>query len=194
MVNDMRLEVKRTGQMIDQRLPEILHNTDRAVNTVNQRLPQILVRLDQITKLIDEHLPATLEKTQTITDTLVELAGDIKDYQELLGGVHAVTRDQSVVRYANSVLKFLDGQEGVIGLKKGVTGKGLKSAVPVKEWVAGARKKAALLTVLAKDRPDFLRRLCTSAFGSTWHIHPKGHEPVPLHDWIRQNHEESKNW
>ncbi len=200
----------KTMHMIDERLPRILDKTDRLVvaldqhlpqlltrtttlaQALDQRLPQILTRMDKITQEVGTNLPAAVAQTKQIADTLSTLAADIREYREIWTGVHAVTRDASVVHYANSVLNFLDGQDAKIGLKKKGSGDELKSAVPAKEWVAGARKKAAFLTVVAKDRKDLLDRLSKNKFGSPWQIQVKGQPPLPLHDYLKAHHEESK--
>jgi len=57
--------------------------------------------------------------------------------------------------------------------------------VPAKEWVAGARKEAIFLTVLANSKADFLTRLTRNTFHSPWYIQFSEAEPQPLLDWLK---------
>lgn len=175
MVNDMRLEVKQNSQTLNRHLPSLLDRTDRVVRVLDRRLPELL------------------ERTEKIAGTFAELSEDVRQLKELWAGMNAHVRDKGLVAYANSLLTLLERQEGVIGLKKRLGGKGLKSTQPVKEWVAGARKEAFFLTFLVRSRTELLNRLCKNKFGSPWYIEPPGQEPVPLRDWLKRHHPESKD-
>jgi hypothetical protein len=155
MLNDLRLEIRRSG--------EVLHE---AGDTVNQALPAIV------------------DKTRLTTETLAELSEDIRQLKEL-AGVSASIRDKNLVAYATKVLQGIEESGGTIGLKKSLGGRGLKNPVPAKEWVAGARKEAIFLTVLANSKADFLTRLTRNTFHSPWYIQFSEAEPQPLLDWLK---------
>ena len=165
LVNDMRLQIRRSG--------ETVHTT---AETINENLP---------------HLPEIVEKVRTTTDTLAELAADIRQLKEL-AGVTSSARDQNLVSYANSVVSAIENSGGTIGLKKKLGGSGLKNEVPAKEWAAGARKEALLLTVLARSKKELLTRLAKNKFGSSWYIQIGNSEPVELLEWLKANHPETK--
>src|SRR5213592_3163132 len=93
MVNDVRLHVRQSG--------ETVQTTGETIN---------------------EHLPEIVDKTRTTTDTLAELAADIRQLKEL-AGVTSSPRDQNLVAYANSVLGLIEKSGGTIGLKKKLGGK-----------------------------------------------------------------------
>ncbi len=165
LVNDMRLQIRRSGETVQ-----------TTGETINEHLP---------------HLPEIVEKVRTTTDTLAELAADIRQLKEL-AGVTSTARDQNLVAYANSVLATIEGSGGTIGLRKKLGGSGLKNEVPAKEWAAGARKEALLLTILARSKKELVTRLAKNKFGSAWYIQIGNSEPVELLEWLKANHPETK--
>ncbi len=60
--------------------------------------------------------------------------------------------------------------------------------LPAKEWVTGARKEAVLLTLRSKSKHELLDRLTENKFGSDWKIKIADAEPLPLRDWLAENH------
>jgi hypothetical protein len=174
LVNDLRLEIRRSTDTINEHLPEIVDKSRKTSRVVAERLPEIV------------------EKTRKTTDTLAELAADIRQLKEL-AGVAGTARDQNLVAYADSVLDAVEASGGNIGLTKKVFGSGLKDVRPAKDWVVGARKEALLLTVLAKSKKELLERLAKNKFGSDWYIQVGGSEPVTLLEWLKKNHAESKD-
>jgi len=155
MLNDLRLEVKRTNAIVDQ------------------------------------HLPAVLANVKQGTETLAHLSKDIEGLRDLAGVANG-PRDRSLVTYADSVLDFLDQQKGQIALDK-LIGKGMKDAVSVQDWVTAARKEALWLTFRANSKAELLDRLGKNKFGSPWYFVPAaGGAAVPLIDYLKQNHPDSK--
>lgn len=173
MVNDIRLQVRRTVQTVQ-----------TAGATINQELPSIVDKSKRTTDIVAEHLPEIVDKTRLTTETLAELSQDIRQLKEL-AGVSATARDQGLVAYADRLLDAIETSGGTIGLKK-TFGQGLKNELPAKEWVVGARKEALVLTVLAKSKDELLKRLTHSKFGSDWYLQVADAEPVPLQDWLVQ--------
>lgn len=141
--------------------------------------------------IVDEHLPAVLANVKQGTETLAHLSKDIEGLRDL-AGIASGPRDRSLVVYADSILDFLDQQQGQIGLDK-LMSKGMKDTVPVKDWVTGARKEALWLTFRANSKAELLDRLGKNKFGSAWYFAPTGGgQPVPLIDFIKQNHPDSR--
>src|SRR5215213_620157 len=136
---------------------------------------------------VNEHLPEIVEKSRATTETVAELAADVRQLKEL-AGMSGAARDQNLVAYADGVLDAVEQSGGTIGLKKLLGGSGLKDTLPAREWVAGARKEAVLLTVVAHSRRELATRLGKNKFGSPWYIQVGSAEPVPLLDWLRANH------
>lgn len=169
LVNDMRLQIRRSGETVQ-----------ATAETINKHLPTL-----------GEQLPEIVEKVRATTDTVAELAADIRQLKEL-AGVTSTGRDQNLVAYANSVLATIEASGGTIGLKKKLGGSGLKNEAPAKEWAAGARKEALLLTVLARSKKELLTRLAKNKFGSSWYIQIGNSEPVELLEWLKANHPETK--
>jgi hypothetical protein len=180
VANDVRLEIRRSSQLLQ-----------TTAHTVNEHLPTIVDKARKSTDILAEHLPEIVQKTRTTMDAVAELAGDIRQMRELLVGSHS-PRDMNLVTYANSVLKSIEASNGKIGLKKLPPAKGLKSTLPAKDWVAGARLEAAFLTVVAKSKKELVTRLSKNKFGLNWYMEQDGKDPIPLLDWLKTNHAESK--
>ena len=180
MVNDIRLQVRQSSQMVQD-----------TGQTVNEHLPIIVEKSRTSTDIVAEHLPTIVEKTRTTTETLAELAEDVRQVKELLGVAHTA-RDQNLVAYADSVLKSIETSGGTIGLKKSLGGSGLKQSLPAKEWAVGARKEAVYLTVVTKSKKDLVTRLADNWLGSPWYIQIEGKEPVKLLDWLKVHHAATK--
>jgi hypothetical protein len=180
MLNDLRLEVRRSGQMVQE-----------AGRTINENLPGIVEKTRKTTDTLAENLPELVEKTRTTADTLAELAADLRQLKELAGVANTV-RDKNLVAYATSLLDAIDASGGQIGLKKTFGGSGLKNLVPAKEWVVSARKEALLLTVLARSKTELMTRLAKNKFGSHWYIQIGDKEPMTLMDWLKANHPATK--
>jgi hypothetical protein len=176
LVNDLRLEIRRSSQIVQ-----------TAGQTINEQLPTIVDKTRRTTDTLAEQLPEIVDKTRATTETLAELAEDIRQLKEL-AGVSTQARDKSLVAYANSVLDSIEASGGTIGLKKGFGAKGLKNPVPAREWVVGARKEAVLLTILANSKAEFTTRLTRNKFHSPWYIQIGDQEPVPLLDWLKTHH------
>jgi hypothetical protein len=180
MVNDVRLEVRRSTQVIQ-----------ATGQTVNEHLPAIVAGSRKTTDTLTEHLPEIVRKTRTAVDAVAELTGDIHQLRELLVGTHT-PKDTNLVTYATSVLKCIEDSEGRIGLKKLPPGKGLRNPLPAKEWAAGARLEAVFLTVVAKSKKELVTRLGKNKFGRPWYMAVDGNDPVRLLDWLKANHAETK--
>lgn len=172
MLNDVRLEVRRHGQ------------------AVSEHLPDIVAKTRQTTDLVAERLPTLVEKTEKTADTLAELAEDVQQIKEL-AGVSNTARDKNLVAYANSVMETLEASNASVGVTK-TLGSGLKNLQPAKEWVVAARKEALLLTLLATSKQELVRRLATTKFGGSWMLQFDGMEPVPMLDWLKANHPQTK--
>ncbi len=179
MVNDIRLQVRRS-----------VNTVQTAGATINQELPSIVAKSKQTTDVVAEHLPEIVTKVQQTTETLAELSQDIRQLKEL-AGVSSTARDKSLVAYADSALDEIQQSGGTIGLKK-TFGSGLKSELPAKEWVVGARKEALILTVLAKSKAELLERLSHNKFGSDWFIQIGEAEPLTLQAWLKEHHAATK--
>jgi hypothetical protein len=165
MVNDVRRDLKQSAAAVNEHLPAILEKTKASTDALHDSLPEIV------------------DKAKTTTDTLAELSEDVRQLKEL-AGMTGQARDQGLVAYANAVMEVIERADGVVGVKK-VFGKGLKDAVPAKEWAVGGRKKAVLLTIICRSRAEFLTRLCEKVLGTKWFIQIANAEPVPLADWVR---------
>jgi hypothetical protein len=176
MLNDMRLELRRSSEM--------LHTTGK---TINEHLPAIVDKTRKTTDSLAEHLPEIAQKLRTTTTTVAELTEDIRQLRELVGLASGQKRDDGLVAYANSVLGTLEMSGGVIGLKK-LSGRGLKNPVPAKEWVVGARREALVLSFLVRSKTEMLTRLGKNKFGFNWYLQVADGEPVTLIDWLKANH------
>lgn len=176
LVNDVRLQIRRTSQVVL-----------TTGQTVNEHLPVIVEKTRTTTDTVAEHLPEIVEKAQKSSETLADLSEDIRQLKEL-AGVSNSTRDNSLVVYADSVLDCIEASGGTIGLKKTLGGSGLKSTSPAKEWTVSARKEALFLTVVAKSKKELLKRLTENKFGSYWYIQLEDKSPLPLVEWLKANH------
>lgn len=153
MLNDVRMDLKRTKAMIDEKLPPILENGKRS------------------------------------SETLADVAGDLKQLRDL-AGISRVDRDDTLTAYADGVLECIAGSGGRIGMEK-LIGKSLDEPVAAAEWVVSARKVAMVDVFRARSRADVLRLICTNWRRGDWHIQIGGETPVKLADWVKANHPES---
>jgi hypothetical protein len=168
-INDARLELKRSTRTLN----EILDKARTSTDTVAASLPEILA------------------KTRTSADTLAQLSEDVRQLRGL-AGLSDRGRDRSLVAYAGGVLDAVEGSGGKVGLLKKLGG-GMKDVVPASEWVVGARREAVALVFVARSRAEVLDRLCKNLFGSDWYIQVDDGKPVPLREWIKANHPESRS-
>jgi hypothetical protein len=162
------------------------------LNDIRQETRRSVQTFQTTGQTVNEHLPVIVEKSRKTTETLADLAEDIRQLKEL-AGVSNAARDRNLVAYADGVLDAIETSGGTIGLKKLLGGSGLKDTVPAREWVVAARKEAVVLTALAKSRKELATRLGKNKFGSPWYIQVGSTEPVPLLDWLRANHAASKD-
>ncbi len=178
MLNDMRLELRRSGQL--------LRTTGQ---TVNEHLPIIMERTRKATDNLAENLPEIAKRVRTTMATVSELTDDVRQLRELLGLPRGTSRDNTLAAYATGMLDTLERSGGVIGLKKALA-KGMKNPVPAKEWVVGARREAMLLVLLgrAKSKQEMLSRLSKNWLGSNWYIQIDDRDPVTVLDWLKANH------
>src|SRR5262249_46675820 len=174
MLNDLRLEARKSVAIINDDLPEILAKTRQATETVNANLPEIV------------------EKTRAATETLAGLAEDVEKLKHL-AGVAGVPSDKSLVAYADSLLDTVEKSKGSIGLKKWLGGKELTAVVPAAEWVVGARKEALFLVLIGRSRADILKGLSRNKFGSPGYIESADRDRGPLREWGRATPPESKD-
>ena len=153
-------------------------------------LDDMRVEIKRTNAIVDQHLPAVLANVKTATETLAHVSKDIESLRDLTGLADA-SGDRSLVQYADSILDFLDAQQGKIGRTK-VLGEGLKDLVPVQDWVTSSRKEALWLSFRADSKQDLLDRLGKTKFGEHWMFAPTTGAPVPLIDFLKQQHAESK--
>jgi hypothetical protein len=178
MINDIRLQVRRSAEVVDS-----------AAQNINEHLPTIVQKSRQTTDALSKNLPPMVEHAAQAAEELAELSADIRQLKELAGVTHTV-RDQNLVAYANSLLKKIETSGGVIGVKKTFS-QGLKNTRPAAEWAVGARKEALFLSLLVKSKKEMLTRLAKTKFGSHWYMQMPGKEPATLLDWLKENHPES---
>lgn len=180
MVNDLRIEIRHSTQLIQD-----------SGQSVKQHLPAIVDRTEKTSNTLSKHLPDMMEKAHTSVDTVAELAADIRQIKELLVG-HNPPKDASLVAYATSVLQAIEASGGTVGQKKLTFGKGLKNALPAKDWVHSARLEATYLAFVAKSKKDLVTRLSKSKLGFAWYIEVGAAEPQPLLDWLEAHHAETR--
>jgi hypothetical protein len=175
MLNDLRLEIKRTGEHLNQQLPRILEQTEQVTRTANDNLPHLL------------------ERSRVTAETFAEIAEDIKQLKEL-AGVTAGPRDKTLVSYAISVLARVEKEDASVGLRNPIPRGGLLRASPAKQWVADVRLWAVFLASRPKPKADYLKELCEMPLlKQPYYIQHGDQAPVPLLDWLKANHAESKS-
>jgi hypothetical protein len=117
VLNDMRLEVRRTSRTFDQ-----------TGQTVNEHLPGILEKTRKATDALGDDVPDLVEKTRSVTDTLGDVAADVRRLKEALARLKT-DRDPELVAYADSVLDCVESSGATVGLKSlPLTGPGLRSS------------------------------------------------------------------
>jgi hypothetical protein len=192
MLNDIRVQVRRSaatvreaGENINEHLPEIVAKSKSTTALLSKNLPEVVDKVRKTTDTVTESLPEVVERVERTTEVMAELADDIRQLKEL-AGVGSTKRDENLVAYTNGVLKLIASSGGTIGEKK-VVGRGLKNVKPAAEWVAGRRKWALYWMLRVTSKKEMVARICKGAY-----IELPGKEPVPLIDWVRENHPETK--
>jgi hypothetical protein len=176
MLNDIRLEVRRAGEI-----------TLTTAQTVNEHLPTIVDRSKQITGVVAEHLPDIVAKARTTTDTLAAVAQDLRHVREWFGFKKAAG-EPDVMAYADGLLEKVKASGGTIGLKNPLPGsKGLVKSVSAEQWVAGAHTEAKLLNLGGVSKKTMATQLAKNKFQFFWYIQVRGEEPVRLLDWLKAN-------
>lgn len=198
MINDMRLQVRRSaelvttaGQTINENLPAIVDRSRQTTDLVAKNLPKVLDRVNEVTGTVSENLPEIVDRVDRTTEVLAELSEDIRQLKEL-AGISSNKRDENLVTYANGLLRVIEKSGGQIGVKK-VVGSGLKNTSSAQEWAVSARKEALFLTLLVKSRKEMLTRLGKTKLGLNWYMELPGKSPVPLIDWLKEHHPETKS-
>ena len=161
---------------------------------LTSRASLALSQSNQTLATVNEELPEMVSEAKKITHTLAMLSEDVNALKEL-AGFQPGARDDSLVRFANSLLDLLEQEtsdsNGRIGLMK-TFGIGLKNLEPVEEFVVGARREAALLVFRAKSKQEVLHRLAHNWSGKPFYLEIEGQEPAALEEWFRDKHTESK--
>jgi hypothetical protein len=181
MLNDVRLEVKRTSQTV---------NT--AGEALNADLPDILAKTRRAADALGEDVPEIIDKSRNITDQVAEMTADVRTLKEALAKMK-VERDPELLRYAGDLLDTVAAApKATVGVKP-ITGiGGLRDPVPAREWVVKARKEANLLTLLTSSKAELASKLTSTALGSPYLLKFPGKKAVPLLDWLKENHQETK--
>lgn len=174
MINDARLEIRRTADIVNQKLPPLADQSTKTLDTVNDKLPEIVANV---------HMAS---------EALADLAGDLSQLKEFAGAT-GVGRDKALVDYADSMLSAVAQSNGTIGVKSPLGGRSLTRTKPASEWTANARKEAALLSILTHSKKEMANRLAKTALGNPWYIQFGTQEAMQLMDWIKANHPESKD-
>jgi hypothetical protein len=192
MLNDIRLHVRRSAEIVKQaggnineHLPAIVEKSKLTTEVVSKNLPEVVDKVRKTTDTVAESLPDIVERADRTSEVVAELADDIRQLKEL-AGIGSTKRDENLVAYSNSVFKAIAASGGTIGEKK-LVGKGLKNTQPAAEWVAGKRKWALYWMLRVKSKKEMLMRITRNTY-----IELPGKEPVPLLDWLQQNHPETK--
>ena len=143
----------------------------------------VRLQLRHTSATINEKLPSILEKTERSATALAELSADVSQLRDLAGATGP--RDATLAAYADSILDRLEASDLQIGTRAKLSGK-LEDPQPAKEWTAAARKEALWLTFRAKSKPELLKRLTETKFGSEWHVQPTSGDMklVPLREWV----------
>jgi hypothetical protein len=197
MLNDIRLQVRRTartiddaGQMVNEELPAVVERSRTTSEVVSKNLPEVVEKVRNGTDTVAKTLPQVVDRVDRTTEVMADLAEDVRQLKEL-AGLGNKPRDKTVAAYADSVLKHIAASGGVIGVKKTV-GRGLKNTRPAADWVAAERREAVFLTLLGRGKKELLQSIGKTRLGFYWYIQLPGQEPVRLLDWLRETHPETK--
>jgi hypothetical protein len=193
MINDIRLQVRRSAVVVDRigtvvrdDLPNIIDSSKKTSVVVSTNLPEVVEKVRDAS----DTLPTVVERVDRTTEVVGELAEDLRQLKELAGLTHAA-KDKSVVAYAESVLKAIESSGGEIGMRKNV-GSGLKNTRPAADWVREERREAVFLAVLGKSKKEMLNAIVKNKLGFAWYIQLPGQKSVKLLDWLKENHAETK--
>jgi hypothetical protein len=178
MVNDIRLEVRRTGEL-----------TRSTAATINQHLPTIMEKSKQTTEIVVEQLPELVGDIKTTARVLALLAEDISQVRQFVVGDGGSKRDENLLAYGQGVLKKIGASGGMIGQKNPLPSKKLIRSSSAEEWARSARWEVLYLAARGKDKKEIVTALSTTLFGkANWYIQLRGEKMVPLLDWLKANH------
>src|SRR5262249_38951199 len=134
---------------------------------------------------VDTHLPRLLANSETAVDNLAELSDNFKQYQGLMGVLHAGNRNKDLFSYATGLVDLIEGQpNATIGKKPTGPGPGLRQAVPAKTWAGRARRDVPFLSVAATSKADVLHGLARTHSAAPWYIQVADQAPMLLGDWL----------
>jgi hypothetical protein len=167
MLNDIRRDVRRTGDAVQ-----------TAGHTVNEQLPAILAKTRVTVEALGEGVPQ-------ITDTLVDVAADVRNLKEAIGK-SSVSADIKQLAYGESLLQFVGASGGTVGLASD-SGE-LRKAQPAREWANSARKDLLLYTMLTQTNEQLLGKMTSTKFGSPLSIRVGEAAAVQLIEWLKANH------
>jgi hypothetical protein len=197
MINDIRLQVRRSarvvddaGQTVNKDLPDIVKRSKTTSEVVSKNLPEVVEKVRTSTDTVSKHLPKVIDRVDKTTEVVAGLAEDVRQLKEL-AGIGKEPRDKTVAAYASSVLKKIAESGGEIGVRRPPL-KGLRNKKPAAEWVEGERTEAALMAILGRSKKQMLKAIATTKWGGNWYIELPGQKPVKLLDWLKENHEETK--
>jgi hypothetical protein len=196
MLNDVRLEVKAIA-------PKVEKLADKSEQLV-EKADRTVTHTEKIAVTVDAKLPTLLERSESLLTRSDEAVGHLdrltegmERYQHLMGVVHAGSQNKGMLDYGNSILDFLGGQQGRVGVKapakEGKEKEALKHPVSVKQWAGHARKDVNFLSILSKTKGEMLHGLARTRSAAPLYLQ-LGEEAAPqlLGAWLSQNHPESK--
>src|SRR5947209_15496793 len=99
VLNDIRVEVKRTSQ----RLNDSAEQFDKTGEKINENLPAILEKTRKATDALGDDLPQIVVKTRDVAETLSEVAADMHKLKAAIARMKT-ERDPELVAYAADVL------------------------------------------------------------------------------------------
>lgn len=161
-----------------------------ALGFIGWAVNDLRLEMKNSARQVNKDLPRILENTKKSTEALAVLSQDLKNIRNLAVG-QGKTRDKTITVYGDDVLSFIEQQNAKIGVEKFI-GKKLKDPIPAKEWVVGARREATYLAFRVRSKQELLEKLCESITRRTFYIQFEDQKPVPLLEWLQENHPGTK--
>lgn len=169
--NDLRLEVRRT------------------TDSVNENLPRLLTEVEKTTTTVNDRLPAILANGKESTETLAALSRDIRELRELFG-LKDGGKSTGLLPFANEIIRTVEESGGEVGLRP-LIGSQLTEVRSAAEWATQARREAMVLLWRANSKKELLDRITRNFYGFEW-VMRQGGETASLKDWLLRKHPEWK--
>lgn len=156
-----------------------------------------LVNANEALSTVNGKLPTIVEEVKRGTETLSQVAEDIKLMKSVVGIEKNDRGLRGLATYADEIqqvlVEFTDGKNAMILIEE-VFGSDLKPVETAEEFLVGLNKEMVIILAVSKSKQEVLWRATRSGIPrrAPYYVQIGDTDPLLVSDVIRQNHEPSK--